>query len=479
MASPREFLCPLFRRWQTQPAHPFLVHGTKIWTAADLEFRVRQIVARLQQEGVAEGRRIGLWVEDPVRTVTLLLALWRLRAVACLLSTRLPASGLAAFIRQVGLEGLVVDRPVTAEIPVWPVEVLEAGGKTLECCAPLLTLDQPAAVFFTSGSTGAPKGVLHALGQLVWSARGAQAIFSLKPGDRWLLVLPLYHVGGMGVVMRCLLYGATIVVPERQEPIGAAMARYGVTHASLVHTQLWRLLRAHDGPPPPALRAVLLGGSAVPEALLAEGVGRGWPLHMSYGLTETASLVTVTPSGATPEVLRTAGRVLPYREVRLGHDGTIWVRGAVRFMGYVEAGRLVQPFDPEGWFDTGDLGAWDAQGYLQVTGRRDNQFISGGENIQPETIEAALLQLSGIAQAVVVPVADEEFGQRPAAFVQLAEGAAWAPERWRAQLRAVLPGFMIPVAFWPWPMQTAEGVKVSRAWLEREAAHRWQQKGQP
>jgi O-succinylbenzoic acid--CoA ligase len=475
MVSTREFLCPLFLRWQAQPEQAVFVQGESVWTAAALEAWVRHVVVRLHEEGVVEGMRIGLWLDDPVRTVGVLLALWRLRAVACLLSTRVPEGGLAAFIRQVGVAGLITDRSVAVGVPVWPVQMLEEGDNRQPSEPPRLTLDQPATVFFTSGSTGTPKGVLHALRQLVFSARGAQAVFPLKAGDRWLLVLPLYHVGGMGVVMRCLLYGATIVVPERQEPLGEALMRYGITHASLVHTQLWRLLRGHDGPPPSTLRAVLLGGSAVPEALLVEGLRRGWPLHMSYGLTETASLVTATPSGATPEVLRTAGQVLPYREVRLAPDGTIWVRGPVRFIGYLEEGRLVQPFDAEGWFDTGDLGAWDKQGYLRVIGRRDNRFISGGENIQPEAIEAALMQLSGIAQAIVVPVADEEFGQRPAAFVQLEEGALWTPELWRAQLRAVLPGFMIPVAFWPWPVSSAAAIKVSRPWLQHEATRRWLQ----
>ncbi|WP_054683564.1 AMP-binding protein [Rhodothermus marinus] len=156
-----------------------------------------------------------------------------------------------------------------------------------------------------------PKGVLHTISNHLYSARGVAVHLELHPGDRWLLVLPLYHVGGMGVVARCLLVGAEIVIPERRAPLDRALVRYAPTHASLVHTQLWRLLRDTDGPPPRTLRAVLLGGSAIPEEVLQEGVVRGWPLHTSYGLTEMASTVTATPPGASPEVLRTSGRVLP------------------------------------------------------------------------------------------------------------------------------------------------------------------------
>ncbi|WP_054683561.1 AMP-binding enzyme [Rhodothermus marinus] len=108
-----------------------------------------------------------------------------------------------------------------------------------------------------------------------------------------------------------------------------------------------------------------------------------------------------------------------------------------------------------------------------MEGRRDNRFISGGENIQPEAIERALLRLPGIAEAVVVPVPNPEFGERPAAFVRLDEGGRWVPERWRAELRRALPGFMVPVAFWPWPELPDGGIKASRRLLQEEARRRW------
>jgi len=144
----------------------------------------------------------------------------------------------------------------------------------------------------------------------------------------------------------------------------------------------------------------------------------------------------------------------------------------VRFVGYLENGRLRQPFNEAGWFDTGDLGWLDEAGYLHVEGRRDNRFISGGENIQPETIERTLLRLPGVAEAVVVPVPDPEFGERPAAFVRT-EGERWEPDRWRAELRQALPGFMVPVAFWPWPELPDGGIKASRQLLKEEARRRW------
>ena len=142
------------------------------------------------------------------------------------------------------------------------------------------------------------------------------------------------------------------------------------------------------------------------------------------------------------------------------------MRGRTRFAGYVEGHRLQRPFDDGGWFHTGDLGAVDDEGFLHVLGRTDHRFISGGENIQPEEIEQALCRIEGVRRAVVVPVTDAEFGQRPVAFV---EGNT-PPDVLVRRLRAVLPGFKVPDALYPWPdALPARSFKVDRDWLRGRA----------
>ena len=130
-----------------------------------------------------------------------------------------------------------------------------------------------------------------------------------------------------------------------------------------------------------------------------EALARGLPIHTSYGLTEMASQVTTTPPGASPGELRTAGRVLPGREVSISGGGEILVRGETLFAGYVDGEKVDRPLDADGWFHTGDLGDLDEDGYLRVLGRSDNLFISGGENIQPEEIEEALCSLEGVERS--------------------------------------------------------------------------------
>jgi O-succinylbenzoic acid--CoA ligase len=214
-----------------------------------------------------------------------------------------------------------------------------------------------------------------------------------------------------------------------------------------------------------ALKAILLGGGPIPVPLLDEATARGLPIHTSYGLTEMASQVTATPPGASRDELRTSGHPLPHREISIREDGEIRVRGETLFTGYVEGEAVDRAQDAEGWFHTGDLGGLGADGYLRVWGRRDNLFISGGENVQPEEIEEALCLLEGIEEAVVVPVPDAEFGNRPVAFVRTAGGELGDLAR---ALEPTLPRFKIPVAFHEWP-GGGGGMKVNRRSLRERA----------
>jgi O-succinylbenzoic acid--CoA ligase len=319
-------------------------------------------------------------------------------------------------------------------------------------------LDRPSTIIFTSGSTGVPKAALHTFGNHYYSALGTNTNSALAQGDRWLHSLPLYHVGGLSILFRCLLARAAVALPDPVQPLGEAIADLGATHVSLVPTQLLRLLRggaALDG-----VEAVLLGGGPIPAFLVDEALARGLPIHTSYGLTEMASQVTTTPPGASSEELYTAGRVLPHREVSVSGKGEILVRGDTLFAGYVDGERVDRPLDTDGWFHTGDLGGLDEDGYLRVRGRVDNMFVSGGENVQPEEIEEALCRLEDVEEVVVVPVEDEEFGARPVAFVSMPGGEP-DPVALSRALGASLARFKIPVSFHAWP-DDHEGMKVDR-----------------
>lgn len=295
-----------------------------------------------------------------------------------------------------------------------------------------------ATFLFTSGTSGLPKIACHTFDNYTYSALGTNQILGLAPDDRWLLSLPLYHVGGIAILFRCHLAKATVVLSEL--PLLDAILTHGITHLSLVPTQLYRLLQ--EDPKKLALAAqqlkcILFGGAPLSTSLLDRAIAHGFPVHSTYGLTETSSQVTMDPHPGA----------LPFRELKLADDGEILVRGKTLITGYV--GKPL-PLDNEGWFATGDLGKWKENGCLMLTGRKDNLFISGGENIQPEEIEHALLSLPEILEAIVVPKSDPEFGMRPAVFIEQ-EGTTYTLDELKEHLKGRLPSFKIPVSIHSFP----------------------------
>ena len=470
---------PLSEVAEVMPEALAVVAPGRMLTFGELDGLVAATARRLRAQAGGVGARVGLYLPNGWQALVLVLASIRAGVVVCPISTRVPPNGVATLLRKVSASLLITGRSeltghLPDEIVVVPPETMveeEVGGQ--EEASPL-ALDQPATVVFTSGSMGVSKAALHSVGNHYFSAMGARGNIALDSGDRWLLALPLYHVGGLGIVFRCVWAGATVVVPEPELALGAAIRQYEITHVSLVGTQLGRLLREEEGTAPATLKAVLVGGSAVSPSLIQQAHACGYPIHTTYGLTEMMSQVTTTPPGASLARLGTAGRLLPHRQVRIADNGEILVQGAVLFQGYVEGVALHRPLDADGWFHTGDRGVLDTDGFLRVLGRTDNMFISGGENIHPEEIEQALCTLDGVQQAVVVPVADASFGQRPIAFVKMT-GRLPAREDFAAHLEALLPRFKIPLAFYAWPGETASpGMKINRAFFRRyaEQTHR-------
>ena len=466
--------CPLRAAAIAAPGAPAFVGAGGALTYGELDRRVAVAAEEIQELGLGAGDRVALYLPKDERYFVLLLALIRARCVACPLSTRLPPRGAAPLVQKISCRAQISSDEELLEVTdagirkLHPKELLadeQTPRDQAQNSEPLcIALNRPVTVVFTSGSAGSPKAALHTFGNHYYSALGSNANIALAPGDRWLHSLPLYHVGGLSILFRCLLAGAAVALPEPGAPLGKAIADGGPTHVSLVSTQLRRLLREADLERR-GLKAILLGGGPIPVPLLDEATARGLPIHTSYGLTEMASQVTATPPGASREELRTSGRLLPHREISIREDGEILVRGETLFTGYVEGKAVDRPQDAEGWFHTGDLGELRADGYLRLWGRKDNLFISGGENIQPEEIEEALCRLEGVEEAVVVPVPDAELGNRPVAFVRTAGGNFGNLAR---ALEPTLPRFKIPVAFHEWA-HGGGGMKVNRRFFRERA----------
>lgn len=438
---------------------------------------------RLQEIGVQPQERVAIVSANGPEMVILIWALWAAGAVAAPLSIRLPEAALVSRLQQISAARLILGRgyspPPQAPAPIDLQNIvrLEDADASGDNALPTLALDRDASIIFTSGSAGLPKGALHTVGNHYYSALGANENLPLSPGDRWLLSLPLYHAGGLAVLMRTMLAGAAVALAPAGLPLSEAISRLRITHVSLVATQLQRWMReAHSDEAAGSLKAVLLGGSAFPQGLIEEAQQRGLPLYRSYGSTEMASQIAAgSPrDGSAPG---SSGKVLRYRELKISPDGEILVRGKTLFRGYWQSGKVKTQRLPGGWFATGDMGHIDEQGNLWVSGRRDNMFISGGENIQPEEIEMHLGEFPEVEQAVVVGIDHPEYGRRPVAFVAMRTAAQWDEEALRRKLAERLPRFKIPDSFWPWPHEPAgNSLKVDRRYFE-ELARRLREAG--
>ena len=448
---------------------PAVISSTGLISFREFENRVGQSAVRLTEMGVNRGDRVGILLPNGIDQIILIISLIRIGAVACPISTKLPPSAVEDCLKEVGATLLVSDEKglaLTGRQIVGASEIMTAAWS--KPSDQVVSLYQPAVVIFTSGSTGGPKAVMLTLGNLYYNALGSNENISFGPGDRWLLSLPLFHVGGLGVLFRALVGGGAVVVANRNQDISDAVLQHEITHLSLVSTQLRRLLSEIDNRQlvQRRLKAVLIGGSGIPSELIRQSVERKLPVYTSYGLSEMASQVTTSTASATIDELHTSGRLLPYRQLRIAKSGEIEVRGDTRFAGYADGNNLIAPFDRDGWFATGDIGSLDASGLLTVFGRRDTMFISGGENIYPEEIERALLRIDSILDAVVVPIPHSEYGHRPCAFVRTAQPLELTIDRIRDELRHWLPSFKLPDRIFPWPEGVASaGFKPDRTSL--------------
>lgn len=300
-----------------------------------------------------------------------------------------------------------------------PTVVVDSDGRRRIDGRPVA--DGDALVVATSGTTGTPKGVVHTMAGLRAAAAAVHARLALRADDTWLACLPLAHVGGFGVVARAVLDDVPVVVQPRVDAeLVRRAAHDGATLVSLVPTALARI-------DPSWFRVVVLGGARPPAERPANVLA-------TYGLTETGGGVVYD------------GRPLDGVEVRIGATGTVHVRGPMLMRGYRDAESpdgVTEPFE-DGWFDTGDVGRLLPDGRLQVDGRRGEMIITGGENVWPEVVEAALADHPAVADVAVLGIPDPTWGERIVALVVGRHGETPDTATLAAHLGERLPRFMAP-----------------------------------
>ncbi len=427
-----------------------LCDNDKEWTWAEVSIQVNRYANGLIQQEVKRYEVVAAVAHNCIELVWLQLACIRIGARFVAINPKIPESQLYQLVTSISVNHMWFGQGQKTISGTWRhLQLINAQYAVISVT---WQPNRLATLTFTSGSTGLPKAVAHSANNHLFSAIGLLSAMAFEKNDSWLLSLPLFHVSGLAIVWRWLLTGACIVMPTEK---GLLEDLYGVTHASLVPTQLQRILDSCDVSRL-ALKRVLLGGSAISAKLTTKAAENGIESWVGYGMTEMASTVTAKLANEQLDV----GTALHYRELRVEDTGEILVRGQCLALGYYHGSKMVNLTDKDGWYPTGDLGCVKGE-KLYILGRIDNMFISGGENIHPEKIEIALLTHDEIEQAIVVDVVDDEFGHRPVAVIKTEN--TMNHDQLNEFLKDKLTRFEYPIRYEIMPEHLlGTGIKISR-----------------
>ncbi len=435
-------------------------------TYAQLHARAGSVTARLRGLGVQRGDRVALLPSNSAEAVVAIHAISKIGATMVLLNARLTAAELDAQLACVNARVLLCMREtgalansLTSSVEhrvvvdhVDHIETLHPERQSKDASLPNqmvsgeINLEDDACILFTSGTSGTPKAAVLTWGNLWHSAMSSAYRIGVLPNDRWLCVLPLFHVGGLSIVLRSCLYGTTVDLRRKFDAmeIDAALRKEPITLISLVPTMLHRLLDVRTNLPKvelaqtrgltenlrevyPTLRLALLGGAAANDDLMRRAHTASIPVATTYGLTEATSQVcTALPEDALRKPA-SVGKPLLFMQVRVidaeGNDvpvnteGEVIVRGPTEMRGYLDDEAATQQTIRGGWLHTGDFGTLDDDGDLYILQRRSDLIVSGGENIYPAEVEAVLQSHPAVSECLVVGIDSAEWGQSVAALV--------------------------------------------------------------
>lgn len=475
----------LSKRRQVTPEKIALIYGDdRRMTYGQLADFTDAMAALLHQRGIGKGDAVAFLGENCPEFIMTMFGAAQLGAVFVPVNTRLAPPEIEHVLSDSGARLLVHDpsfAPMITEVAeragvVHLLQTGESDDEGLPGLRPLLregfkghldtavSLDDPAMIMYTSGTTGKAKGAVLSHGNLTWVSVNTALDYDLVRDDIALMISPLFHAAALGMgALPILLKGATMVL-EKGFDAGRALElieRYRITFTSGVPTT-YQLMADHENwhsTDISSLNKLTCGGSAVPTRILDAYEQRGLGFSQGYGMTETAPGATFLSSAKSREKQGSVGLAHFFTEVRVtdaetgavvprGTVGEIEVRGPNVFLGYHGLPEATEKaFAEGGWYKSGDLGYLDQDGYLFIADRLKDMIISGGENIYPAEIEDHLNSLDGVSGAAVIGIPNEQWGEVPWAVLTLrdgADGASFTTEHVRAQLEGKLARYKLP-----------------------------------
>lgn len=401
-------------------------------TFKELEKQSMSYAKKLAGIGVKKGDHIGVLSTNSVDMIVAIHALSYIGAVVVLLNSRLTTEELTYQIEHAqikllligsGMKDQLIENPFTVSMK--SLQKIKALNEMPYDLQTDIHLNETFTIMYTSGTTGLPKAVVHTYGNHWWSAIGSALNLGVHETDKWLTTLPLFHVGGLSVFLKSVIYGMPVHLLESfdEEKVTQAILHKGVTIASVVTVMVRKLMIAlEENTYPDTFRCMLLGGGPASGSILQQAAKKNIPIYQSYGLTETSSqIATIQPEYALTK-MGSAGKPLMPAELKIDDPdkngvGEIVVKGPMVTSMYYQDLHNTKKTIRNGWLWTGDLGYIDDEGFLYVKDRRSDLIISGGENVSPTEIENIIAEIERVKEVGVVGKYHPVWGEVPVAVV--------------------------------------------------------------
>jgi long-chain acyl-CoA synthetase len=475
----------LHRALQQHPDKLATVFGGRRHSYRQFVGRVAQLAGALQALGVAAGDRVAMLAHNSDRYLEYFFAVWWAGAVANPINTRWSVAEIVYALNDCQAGVLLVDgafAPLAHDIrrktgcvrsvihageAATPADMLAYEAIIAAAQAPEDARrrgDDVAAILYTGGTTGFPKGVMLSHANCWSSSVARMAEVNNFPDGVTLIVVPLFHVAGMGrMINHAVIGGSSVILPGfRADNVLATLEAERIHDLVLVPSMLQMLLDAASFPTRRLvhLKRIVYGAAPMPQALLERAIDAlpGVEFLHTYGMTETAASVCVNndhgPQARASGLVRSAGRAGYGAEVRIvdsegrevprGTVGEIAVSGPIVMLGYWNKPEETRAALRDGWFYTGDGARMDDAGNIYVVDRLKDMIISGGENVYSAEVEHVIVQLAGVAACAVIGVPSAQWGEEVHAVVVPREGAAIDEQLIRTHCRALLAGYKCP-----------------------------------
>ncbi len=460
-----------------RPDAPALIVGDHTITFGELDQRSSRVAQALAAAGVGSGDRVAFVERNGAEFFDVVFGLAKLGAVAVPVNWRLAAPEMRQIIDDAGAALVIVGADFVGHLEAvedgleagvvaigghdrWPSFDSWVAGHPARDPGVVTGPDDLVFLMYTSGTTGAPKGVMLSNANYRCKCAGVAGPWRMDADAVTLAVMPLFHMAGSGWALAGLWHGGAVVVLRDVDPAAIldSVARHGVTNLLLVPAVIASLLERDD----PAhtdfadLRIVVYGASPISDDVLLRGIDRfGSVFAQVYGMTETTGSVTqLDGADHVTHLLRSCGKPYPWVQLRIvGPDGTdvapgdvgeVWTRSAQNMLGYWNnPDATAATLRPDGWLRTGDAGYLD-DGYLYLHDRLKDMIVSGGENVYPAEVENVLMTHPGVADAAVIGVPDQRWGEAVKAVIVASPGAELSAEDVIAYARTRLGGFKLP-----------------------------------